>query len=108
MDYKEALSLIEENKQVNNYLIINFQYSFNIILPYKQGLALMDALNHAEQIEDRYSANTKIYPLKKDSIRATLLSQADYRKRKMATLLNVTLEDLDAIENPAPILATTE
>ena len=107
MEYEQALKLVEENKPVGSYLSINFGYSLSIILPYKDGLALLDKLSNAEKIED-YSSGTPIRPLTKDDVRVTIISQTDYRKRKMAALLNVTLEALEQIENPQPVLATTE
>lgn len=109
MEYDQALKLVEADKKVDNYLSINFGYSLTVVLPYKNGLALLDNLNSAEKLADSYSTNIPITPLSKDDVRVTILSQAEYRQRKMASLLGVAVTDLIEIENPThPVLATTE
>ena len=108
MDYAQALKFVEKDSKVSNYLSINFGYSLTVLMPYKEGLALLDSLNSAEKSEDSYSNNTHIRSLTKDDVRVTILSQTDYRQRKLATLLNVKVEDLEALANPVLASANTE
>jgi len=107
MDYAQALKIVDENKPISGYLSINFGYSLSVILPYKEGLALLDTLSNAEKIDD-YGSGSPVRPLTKDDVRVTIISRSDYRKRKMAALLNVTIDALEQIENPQPELVTTE
>lgn len=99
MTYEEAELLVNKD-QANYYLIVSFGYSTALILPYKDGLALLNSLSKAEMLASAFDENANILPIKRDVVRSTVLSQADYRDRKLATLLNVKVEDLKTLANP--------
>ena len=61
-----------------NYLILKFGWSTQLVLPYAQGLALLETLEHAELYDT--SGMKKIVPLthEQQAVTVDLLSQADY------------------------------
>lgn len=77
--------------QKNNYMQIEYGWGNIYILPYLDGVAIQKHLINAESLNtDEYSFH-KITPIVKDnSPKFTVISQQDYLKLKMRTLLKLT------------------
>lgn len=97
MNYHDAKKQIEKSKAPSNYLVFEFSYDHFVVLPHKDGLTLLSALEHAEQLQKGYSAKTQIVGIKKD-IKITPMSHNEYVKHKIAALLDVSYEDLDQMQ----------
>jgi len=68
----------------SNYISIRFSYSMKYILPFEDGVKLLQCLQKVEQIDDE-----KITPVKYDSsFDVTIISKEDYIEYKMNHLLN--------------------
>jgi hypothetical protein len=101
MDYKEALKLATAQKPKENMLIIEVAYDKKLLLSYKDGIACMAALASAEVLEDSYGNPTRIAELEKHTVSCRPFSSNEYQRIKIATLLNVSLDDLKQHEAPA-------
>lgn len=93
MDYAEALKKVQTKKTKENYLVVELSYRNKIILPYKEGVALMSALNNAENLTESYSEPKIISGLDRDAIKASVMSADEYELIKIAALLKVTVEE---------------
>jgi hypothetical protein len=74
---------------VVSYMTISFDYSFNIILPYKDGVALLACLERAEAIDKKYSGTPIKFIDKVPELDVCTISQKEYREQKMIKLLGV-------------------
>lgn len=95
MDYAEALKQVQsEKKPADNFLIIKMGWGCEFLLPYAEGVTVMNALNHAEQYESPYKKGPSIKPLEKDKLTFSHFSRADYQHAKIAALLGLTSDEL--------------
>ena len=97
MDYEEAKKKVRAEKPKENFMIV--QIDARMVLPYSQGVKLLEAIGTAEKMPTPWSDDQYIRPLDaKHSLEIGTLSHFDYERRKIAALLNVTLSDLEAME----------
>jgi len=74
---------------VVSYMTISLGYYFNIILPYKDGVALLAALEKAEPIERHSGGSTVVFTDDKPDVVIHTVTQKEYREQKMIKLLGV-------------------
>lgn len=80
-----------ELDNVKNYLVIEFAYDMHICLPYKEGIALLGSLEHAEKVKvNGYSTKTVEFESTLPTFQTTMISQQTYREQKMKHLLGVS------------------
>ena len=94
MDYKEAVKKVQTRKAKENFLLFTLGYDNKVVLPYKDGIALLAAFSNAEQFNDPYNKQHSIGELDRSKISTTTLSQEEYERYKIAALLNMTLEEV--------------
>jgi hypothetical protein len=94
MDYKQALKLVQGSKTKENLMAIKLDYSKRLILPYKDGLAFLSALNNAEKLSSEYGSSPRIEAIDREFIEFTVMSHEEYEQIKIANLLQVTLEEV--------------
>ena len=94
MDYKEALKAVTTKKPKDNYMVVELDYSLKLLLPFKDGLTFMTALNNAELLETSYSKPTMITPIERDKIKSTVMSCDEYERIKIAALLQITPDEV--------------
>lgn len=99
--YCEAAKAVNSIKKEDGYMVINMGYSLKLLVPHKDGLAIMAALNFAEAFEDPYSSSPTISPLMHDKVGITTMSAVEYRQHKIAALLNVPVKDIQEHEKQA-------
>lgn len=92
-DLIKARQAVSANECKDNYMVITFGYSDEIILPYKDGVSLMSTLNKAEQLSGSYD-DKRISPIDKSIVEARIMSRANYELHKMAVILNVSVKDM--------------
>jgi len=102
-EYDTARATAEKGKHKEGFLLIKFNYSTNLVLPYKAGVALMRQLEHAEQIEGNYKKE-KIVAINSESVETRVLSHEEYITYKMAAILGVTYDELVAGTRQAALL----
>ena len=98
MKYQDAVKAVRAAKQKENFMVINLNYDFSLVLPHKDGLAFLAALASAEQMDDTYSSKKEILPLNRSKITTTQMSWQDYERTKVAQLLGISLSDLERLE----------
>ena len=77
-------------KRTPNYVQLEFSYNNVIILPYEEGMSLINAFRSAESYDNEDYNNPKIVPLIQSSLpRITAVNQSKYLNLKMAALLGV-------------------
>ena len=97
MGYAAALKKVQAIKPKENLMLVTLSYDKKLVLPHKDGLALMASLANAESLVSEWGKKPRIEPLEKDSITATLLSREGYQDIQMAHLLGITLDELKAV-----------
>ena len=99
--YQEALKLVQSKKPKDGYMVIEFGYNHKIILPHKDGIALLTALNSAEEFEEPYSGVSRICIFNRSKLSAQIMSAEEYQQFKIATLLNVPVDEIKEHEKQA-------
>lgn len=86
-----------------NFLLIEISYNTKLVLPYEDGMQVMASLKNAELMEESYGQRPQIHPIGKDAFRSVPMAYEIYEDIKVATLLNVTVEELhEARLKPLP------
>ena len=96
--YQEAVKKLQANKPKENYLICNISWDLKMVLPYKAGMVLMEALGQAERLVEEYSKPPSIQPLDRDRIGISILSAKEYEQIRIAQLLKVPLDTVKEYE----------
>lgn len=98
-DYQEALKKMPKGHK-ESYLMVSFRYDRHFVLPYKQGVALMEALESAMMYESSYSSPPKYQPMG-DEISITPMSEETINDIKVAKLLNISQDTAKMIRESA-------
>lgn len=86
-----------------NFLSIEFDYSKSIVLPYDEGLRFIACLKNAELLEEQYSKPKAIKSFESNYFKTRILSRKEYEDIKIAAMLGITVEELNADEEqPIP------
>lgn len=101
-DYEDALKKIYGKQQKDNFLIIEFDYSKNILLPYDDGLKFLACLKNAELLNEQYSKPKTIGSFDSSHFKTRILSRKEYEDIKVASLLGITVEELNAKVETVP------
>lgn len=102
MNYSEAKKAVESlGKSEDSYMTIKISYDCTLILPHKDGIAFLNALNHAEEVDDHYHCQKAIAPLKRERLTIQMMPHSEYVRYKIAALLNINIADLESMETAA-------
>ena len=93
MEYKEALKKVQTKKEKEHFLLINLGYDLKMVLPHKDGVAFINAMSNAEQLNDPYNANHSITPIERGKLEISTMSQDEYEHHKVAALLGITVNE---------------
>ncbi len=99
MDYKEALEKVQGHSFKDNYMVVSLGYSNKIVLPHKDGVALLSTLSKAEQLHEPYSEQHRISEIERGTITSVVMSHDEYTRFKIAALLGISP---DKVKPPAP------
>lgn len=94
MDYLTAVKKVQTKKAKGNYLVISFDWSSRFILPYEAGIALLAALENAEQFNDHNNPAKGIKEIDRHAYTVSPLSGEEYQRCKIAALLQVSIEEI--------------
>lgn len=94
MEYAEAFKKVTATKPKENYMLITLSYDNKIVLPHKDGLAFMAALNTAEKLDEPYNGQHRITELERKAFEVVMLSNAEYIRIKIAALLGVKPDEI--------------
>jgi hypothetical protein len=91
-----ALKQVQSTRPTENFIVVQISYDKKILLPYKQGIAFLATLEHAEMLYEPYSKPKAIKGVEEDTFQSRVFSRQDYEDIKVSTLLNITLDELKA------------
>lgn len=94
MDFKEAVKKVQTRKAKENYLVFTFGYNDKIVMPHKDGVALIACMANAEQLYDPYGGKHYIGEMEKTKIQISQMSQEEYERYKIAALLDISLDEV--------------
>lgn len=96
--YEKAKKTAQTVKKRDNYIVVRISYEASLILPYKEGLAFIQAMGGAEQLSTTYNKPHRIQSIDPELLKVGVMSPEDYDRYKIAALLNVTIDDLKLYE----------
>ena len=105
MKYSEAKAKAMEIVHDPGYIQFSLSHNTFLILPYADGVKLLDALEQAEYLYTSYSIIPEVRPMGADDLPLQLMSAEERRRLHMAQLLRVPVCDLarvEAEEEPPP------
>ena len=80
-------------------MLVTLGYNDHWVLPYKDGAALMLALNSAEKYSDEYRKPKRIVEFDRNSVTCQIMPYQEYQRIKIAALLNILPEELEEFAN---------
>lgn len=92
-DVTAAVKKVRARKGKRNFMLVEWAYGRKYILPYADGLKMMEALVSAEQLNQGYGKSTTIQSIV-DKVEFTTFSSAEYERIKTAMLLGVNSDDI--------------
>ena len=95
--YQAALKKVSTQK-VTNYIVVEISYDKKLVLPYEDGIALLNALSKAEQLNKEYGKPTTITGIGNGILSCNLLPQTDYQRIKIAQMLHINFDELEELE----------
>jgi hypothetical protein len=94
MDFKIASKKVQARKTKENFLVFTFGYDSKIVMPHKDGVALIACMANAEQLYDPYGGKHYIGEMEKTKIQISQMSQEEYERYKIAALLDISLDEV--------------
>lgn len=101
MDYAEALKTVRGQKNRENYLVIKVSYDNKIVLPYEDGIKMVQGFQKAEKLVDGYSETHRITGMERDQVTFTTMSGEEYEQYKMAALLGIHVDEIKQAQKDA-------
>lgn len=95
---KMALADLYNKAPKDNFMLIEFDYSKCLLLPYDEALKFLACLKQAELFTDRYNEPKKILPFPSDIFKTRTLSRKEFEDIKVAAILGVTVDELNALD----------
>lgn len=101
MTYEEALKKVQGKTLAINksFLKIKFSYQVEVILPFKQGVALIESLQHGWFYVANYSSAPDFRAIESKDFEATVCSEEEVQRIQMAKLLGISIHDLDKVRD---------
>lgn len=78
----------------SSYMMIRLGYGDGVIVPYAQGVQIIQALEFAETYKPDYG-NHRIESLDPEQVTTVLITEERYQMLKMAKLLGVKIDELE-------------
>lgn len=97
MTFEEALKQATKEVVYEPHILLELSYSTKLVLPYKEGVSVIENLRKAEIMTDSYS-NPLITPIAKGQITFNVMSHQDYGRYKVAGLLGITYDEACQME----------
>lgn len=101
MTLEEAQKAVLDNPSEENYLCIQFGWNNTLILPWEQGMLMVESMKTAQKLSNK-EKDVPIKDITGDTISFYCISGNDYREMKMATLMGMSLSDFKDMINPKP------
>jgi hypothetical protein len=94
--YKDALKKVSTKTKEEQYMLLDISYDRKFILPFKQAIAVMEALEGAMLFKEPYSGPPQLKPIE-DDISMRPFSESELKNVKVAMLMKLPLNDIKKI-----------
>ena len=91
--YKEALDKVKALKPRTNMMQIEFGYGAAFVMPYEDGVTILQALKNAEGTS-RYTSDIPIKPMSEINIETKIIDPDRYYQMTVGTLLGLTMDEV--------------
>ena len=98
-NFAEAEKQVKAEKQKENMMMIQFDYGHKLVVPYKDGVKIIEALANAEVLKEEYGQPTYLSGVERDHFNPTIMSREEYELIKIGALLKVDYKDLKLQRN---------
>lgn len=99
--YNKAVKTSQTKVVKKPYMVINFSYGLKVIMPYEKGIALLATMENVEEFDEAYSGVSRIRPIDRSKLNASIMSSEEYQQYKVAALLNVPVTEIQEYEKQA-------
>ena len=99
---QEKLTEVRKKSKGDNFLLIKLEYNEYMIVPYADGIKIVEGMKQAEMLHRAYDKPERITPFEKDKLIFSVMSREDYEAIKVAQLLGIKPEDVIAAINGIP------
>ena len=99
MNFAEAEKQVKAEKQKENMMVIPFDYGHKLVVPYKEGVKIIEALANAEVLKEEYGQLTYFAGVERHHFNPTIMSREEYELIKIGALLKVDYKDLKLKRN---------
>lgn len=96
MNYADAVKKVRAEKPKENFMTIRITDS-QLVLPHKDAVTLLATLANAESFDKSWGSDRRIVPLNEGSYEANPMSRQKYEQFKIAALLNISIDELNAL-----------
>lgn len=93
-EYLAAWKKVTSTKPEEGYLVFQVGYESKIILPHKEGVALIECLRAAEHLDEPYGKTPEIKVLDRNKITIHRMAAEEYNNIKIAAILNLTYAEV--------------
>ena len=98
-NFAEAEKQVKAEKQKENMMVIPFDYGHKLVVPYKDGVKIIEALANAEVLKEGYGQPTYLAGVEQHQINPTIMSREEYELIKIGALLKVDYKELKQQRN---------
>ena len=97
MDKDEVIAAVKKvraRKSQSNYMLVELAYDRKYILPYADGLKLMESLQNAEQLMTEYATRVTTIQSISEKVEFSAFPAAEYVRIKTAAILGVDAKEI--------------
>ena len=98
-NFAEAEKHVKAEKQKENMMVIPFDYGHKLVVPYKDGVKIIEALSNAEILKEEYGQLPYIAGVERHHFNPTIMSREEYELIKIGALLKVDYKELKLKRN---------
>ena len=98
-NFAEAEKQVKAEKQKENMMVIPFDYGHKLVVPYKDGVKIIEALANAEVLKEEYGQPAYFAGVERRHFNPTIMSREEYELIKIGALLKVDYKELKLQRN---------
>ena len=97
--FAEAEKQVKAEKQKENMMVITFDYGHKLVVSYKDGVKIIEALANAEILKEEYGQPAYFAGVERHHFNPTIMSREEYELIKIGALLKVDYKELKLQRN---------
>lgn len=98
-NFAEAEKQVKAEKQKENMMAIPFDYGHKLVVPYKDGVKIIEALANAEVLKEEYGQPAYFAGVERHHFNPTIMPREEYELIKIGALLKVDYKELKLKRN---------